>query len=275
MTKRYGDKNVVDGLSLTMYENEILVLLGHNGAGKTTTLNMLTGLIKSTSGSAIVYNVQPDPVDLFTDYDNISDFIGLCPQVDVLFTLLTVRENLLFFCKLRGVEHPETVITENLEKFNLTARADVFVHQISGGQKRKLQLAVALLGDSKIVLLDEPTSGMDPTARRETWEIIKEAKREKIIILTTHYMDEAEYLADRVAVVSRGKLDICGTTSFLKRQKGRFFYLEVEPVDPSEVSNERLLSLLQDQNSLHNSSASDGALIVEEIKRNDSEMTQM
>jgi len=91
-------------------------------------------------------------------------------------------------------------------------------------------LAIALLGNSKIVLLDEPTSGMDPTARRETWEIIKQAKKDKIIILTTHYMDEAEYLADRVAVISRGQLKICGTTSFLKSSFGHFFYLEVDPM---------------------------------------------
>lgn len=133
---------------------------------------------------------------------------------------MTVRENLIFYCKLKNVENMDRVIDENLEKFNLTAKQTAFAGEISGGQKRKLQLAIALLGNSKIVLLDEPTSGMDPTARRETWEIIKQAKEDKIIILTTHYMDEAEFLADRVAVVSRGVLKICGTTSFLKRAYG-------------------------------------------------------
>ena len=187
-----------------MYQNEVLVLLGHNGAGKTTTLNMLTGLMPPTAGSAIAQNVLNEPLDLFTDYQNISDFIGLCPQVDVLFTQMTVKENLIFYCKLKNVENMNTVIAETLEKFNLSAKADNWAGQISGGQKRKLQLAIALLGNAKIVLLDEPTSGMDPTARRETWELIKQAKQDRIIILTTHYMDEAEYLADRVAVVSKG-----------------------------------------------------------------------
>ena len=110
------------------------------------------------------------------------------------------------------------VIDETLEKFNLTVKQTAFAGQISGGQKRKLQLAISLLGNSKVVLLDEPTSGMDPTARRETWEIIKQAKQGKIIILTTHYMDEAEYLADRVAIMSAGRLECCGSSFFLKKK---------------------------------------------------------
>ena len=155
---------------------------------------MLTGLTKPTAGSAVVHNLggAGDGIDLFTDYQNIADFIGLCPQNDVLFTRMTVRENLLFYCRLKNVENMDTVVDETLEKFNLTPQQTTFAGLISGGQKRKLQLAIALLGDSKLVLLDEPTSGMDPTARRETWEIIKQAKQGKIIILTTHYMDEAE-----------------------------------------------------------------------------------
>ena len=142
----------------------------------------------------------------------------------------------------------DTVVAERLEKFNLTRKADSLTVSLSGGQKRKLQLAIALLGNSKIVLLDEPTSGMDPTARRETWEIIKEARKDKIIILTTHYMDEAEYLADRVAVVSQGSLKICGSTSFLKTKFGRFFFLEVESLDRKEGANASLLRLLEEKN---------------------------
>ena len=189
--KKYGKQTVVNDLSLTIYQNEILVLLGHNGAGKTTTLNMLTGLTKPSSGSAVAHNIQPTPVDLFTDYQNIADFIGLCPQVDVLFTKMIVRENLIFYCKLKNVSDMDAVVDDMLAKFNLTDRASAFATEISGGQKRKLQLAIALLGNSKIVLLDEPTSGMDPTARRETWEIIKQAKKDKIIILTTQSCNQA------------------------------------------------------------------------------------
>ena len=133
MTKRYGNKNVVNDLSLTIYQNEILVLLGHNGAGKTTTLNILTGLTQPSAGSAIASNILNQPVDLFTDYQNIADFIGLCPQVDVLFTQMTVKENLIFYCKLKNVENMETVVDETLEKFNLAAKANNWAGEISGG----------------------------------------------------------------------------------------------------------------------------------------------
>ena len=117
LTKLYGKKKVVNNLNLTIYQNEILVLLGHNGAGKTTTLNMLTGLTKPSSGQAYVQNIHDGIayVDLFKDYQNIADFIGLCPQVDVLFTKMTVRENLLFYCKLKSVQDMETVVDETLE----------------------------------------------------------------------------------------------------------------------------------------------------------------
>ena len=162
---------------------------------------------------------------------------------------MTVRENLVFYCKLKNVANMDTVIAETLEKFGLTSRKDAFTTEISGGQKRKLQLAIALIGDAKIVLLDEPTSGMDPTARRETWEIINKAKKDKIIILTTHYMDEAEFLADRVAVMSRGTLKVCGTTQFLKQKFGQFFYLEVDPINKDDKrENPELLDLLKNYN---------------------------
>ena len=133
MCKQYGDKRVVDDLSLTFYQNEIMVLLGHNGAGKTTTLNMLTGVTEPTSGSAFVYNVEDQPVDLFTDYQHIADFIGLCPQVDVLFTKMTVRENLIFYCKLKNIQDMDTVIDDTLDKFNLTAKQTALASNISGG----------------------------------------------------------------------------------------------------------------------------------------------
>ena len=122
LSKKYGKNLVVDDLSMTFYQNEILVLLGHNGAGKTTTLNMLTGLTKPTSGTAVAHFPDSLPVDLFTDYQNIADFIGLCPQVDVLFTKMTVRENLIFYCKLKKIEDMDLVIDDTLEKFNLTSK---------------------------------------------------------------------------------------------------------------------------------------------------------
>ena len=166
---------------------------------------------------------------MFEDYRDLVDFIGFCPQDDVLIDRLTVRENLIFFCRFKGVENEDEVVDEVLESYNLKANEATLAKHLSGGQKRKLQLAIALLGDAKIVLLDEPSSGMDPTARREAWEIIQKAKQDRIVILTTHYMDEAEQLADRVAIISNGSLQVCGSTLFLKNKYGSGFFIEVEP----------------------------------------------
>ena len=177
LVKKYGFKRAVNNLSLTLFKNEILVLLGHNGAGKTTTINMLTGLGKPTSGSATALNVLPNrDVDLFEDYRDLVDFIGVCPQEDVLIDRMTVEENLQFFCRFKGVENAQEIVDDILETYNLEPKRDIQAMKLSGGQKRKLQLAIALLGNAKIVLLDEPSSGMDPTARREAWEIIEKAK---------------------------------------------------------------------------------------------------
>lgn len=193
LIKKFHGKKAVNNLSLTLFKDEILVLLGHNGAGKTTTINMLTGLIKPNSGTATALNILPNKdIDLFKDYENMVDFLGVCPQEDVLIDRMTVEENLKFFCMFKAIQNTEQVIQDILENFNLDAKRNTQAKDLSGGQKRKLQLAIALLGDAKIVLLDEPSSGMDPTARREAWDIIKEQRKDKIIILTTHYMDEAE-----------------------------------------------------------------------------------
>ena len=207
LVKKYFKNKAVNGLSLTLFKDEILVLLGHNGAGKTTTISMLTGLEKPTSGTATALNVLPgQDVNLFEDYRDLVDFIGVCPQEDVLIERMTVAENMEFFYRFKGIDDYQEQIRETLEQYNLYSKRDTLAMKLSGGQKRKLQLAIALLGDAKIVLLDEPSSGMDPTARREAWDIIEKAKKDRIIILTTHYMDEAEMLADRLAIISKGQL---------------------------------------------------------------------
>ena len=202
---------------------------------------MLIGQEKPTSGSATAFGVN-----LFKDDRNEVDFIGVCPQEDSLFEKMTVKENLEFFCRFKGMQRIDLYIDETLEKFNLSSKSGTLAKNLSGGQKRKLQLAIALIGDSKLVLLDEPSSGMDPTARRETWEIIKEAKKDKIIILTTHYMDEAEMLADRVAIVSRGSLKTCGTSFFLKQKYGMGYFFEFDCLKGSqEEAKEELKKLIQ------------------------------
>ena len=153
---------------------------------------------------------------------------------------MTVRENILFFGKFKNVQNLGDVVQKNLQIFNLENKADTLASKLSGGQRRKLQLCIALLGDSKLVLLDEPTSGMDPTARRETWDIIRQVKEDKIIILTTHYMDEAEVLADRVAIISGGSLQCCGSPLFLKKKFGQGYFIEVNPLDPNNYDASQL-----------------------------------
>ena len=150
------------------------------------------------------------------------EFMGVCPQHDVLFDLLTPEEHLSIFYDFKGgdPEKKEEELRKMVKDVGLTIDRRKEAHTLSGGNKRKLSVSIALCGGSKFVLLDEPTSGMDPTARRETWDIIKQVKHDKIIILTTHYMDEAEVLADRVAIISRGTLQCCGTPLFLKKKFG-------------------------------------------------------
>jgi ATP-binding cassette subfamily A (ABC1) protein 3 len=151
----------------------------------------------------------------------------------VLLQKLTAYDNLDFFAKFKGIEDDKIpgLIKEKLDLFNLSHKSGTAVSDLSGGQKRKLQLAISLMGNAQFVLLDEPTSGMDPTARRETWEIIKKSKKGRLIILTTHYMDEAEYLADRVAIMSSGQLKCCGSSLFLKNKYGTGFILTIEKHD--------------------------------------------
>jgi ATP-binding cassette, subfamily A (ABC1), member 3 len=142
-----------------------------------------------------------------------------------------VQENLEFFAMLRGVENTEEKILVLLEQFHMSECKENFPDKISGGQKRRLQLMISLLGDFKVILLDEPSSGMDPNLRRETWDILKSLKKDKIIIMTTHYMDEAEYLGDRVAIMSHGKLKTCGSSLFLKNKFSDDLIIEVKKMD--------------------------------------------
>ena len=139
LVKKFGNKKAVNNLSLTLFKNEILVLLGHNGAGKTTTINMLTGLTKPTSGTANAIDILPGAdVDLFSDYDNLVDLIGVCPQEDVLISRLTVAENLKFFCLFKSIENEDQLIEDILDNYNLAAKRHTQAKSLSGGQKRKL-----------------------------------------------------------------------------------------------------------------------------------------
>ncbi|XP_037492924.1 ABC transporter A family member 1 isoform X1 [Jatropha curcas] len=212
-----GSCAAVNSLQLTLYENQTLALLGHNGAGKSTTISMLVGLIPPTSGDALVFGKN-----ILTDMDEIRNGLGVCPQHDILFPELTVREHLEMFAMLKGVKEEilETVVTDMVDEVGLADKVNTVVSALSGGMKRKLSLGIALIGNSKVIILDEPTSGMDPYSMRLIWQLIKKIKKGRIILLTTHSMDEADELGDRIAIMANGSLKCCGSSLFLKHQYG-------------------------------------------------------
>jgi ATP-binding cassette subfamily A (ABC1) protein 3 len=223
LSKKFGNKVAVENLNLDIYEGQIFGLLGHNGAGKTTTISMLTGLIPPSSGEMSVNGKS-----LSKNLEKIREILGVCPQQNILFPDLTPLEHMYLFCKFKGINDSdkiEELSMQKLSELELTHKKDIQSKNLSGGQKRKLQLALALIGDSPIVLLDEPTSGMDLTARRHMWDMLKNNKNGRIIILTTHYMEEADVLADRIAIMSQGKLKTCGSSLFLKSRYGVGYYL--------------------------------------------------
>lgn len=215
LKKTFGDFNAVDDLDLDIFEGQIFALLGHNGAGKSTTINMLTGLLSVSSGSALISGK-----DVATDMMSIRRNIGVCPQHDVLYNDLTVKEHFLLFAALRGIEPSEVrvEIRQKIIDVGLTEKLNTLAGSLSGGQKRKLSVALALLGNSKVVFLDEPTSGMDPYSRRATWDLLRKNRKGRAIVLTTHFMDEADILGDRIAIMAEGKVKCCGSSYFLKSQ---------------------------------------------------------
>ncbi|KAM3864274.1 phospholipid-transporting ATPase ABCA3 [Diretmus argenteus] len=217
-------RQAVRDLTLNMFEGQITVLLGHNGAGKTTTLSMLTGLYPPTSGRAYI-----NGYDICQDMALIRRSLGLCPQHDVLFDNLTVREHLLFYTQLKG--YPRDKIPDEVDRIirilNLEDKRQAHSKTLSGGMKRKLSIGIALIGDSKVVMLDEPTSGMDPSARRATWDLLQGEKRGRTILLTTHFMDEADLLGDRIAIMAGGELQCCGSPLFLKNKYGAGYHMVI------------------------------------------------
>uniref|UniRef100_A0A8D9B3Y8 ATP-binding cassette sub-family A member 3 n=1 Tax=Cacopsylla melanoneura TaxID=428564 RepID=A0A8D9B3Y8_9HEMI len=223
LTKIYKNgKKAVDNLTLDMYQNQITVLLGHNGAGKSTTMSMLTGLITPTSGTAYI-----DGHDIWFEMDKVRESIGLCPQYNLLFEELTVEDHLKFFAKLKSLtgESLRNEIKRYLQTFNLEPFANTKATVLSGGQKRKLSIAIALIAHSKVVLLDEPTSGMDPAARRGLWDILQSERQGRTIVMTTHLMDEADLLGDRIAIINGGQLKAIGTPFSLKKEYGQGYSL--------------------------------------------------
>ena len=219
-------KRALNGVSFNLYKNEIFALLGHNGAGKSTLINILTGLYPTTAGSAIYNNeniITPEGLDNFRKY------LGICPQHDVLFGDLTVEEHLEMFCVFKSVpkEKIEDEITKIIIDFDLVNKRYTKACNLSGGQKRKLSICIALVGGSSVIFLDEPTSGMDITSRRNLWDILKRYANGRIIILTTHYMEEASVLGNRIGILSNGTMRCIGSPLFLIEKFGKNINLNV------------------------------------------------
>jgi ATP-binding cassette subfamily A (ABC1) protein 3 len=229
ITKKFetptGTKTAVDTLNLTFYNGQITALLGHNGAGKTTLIGMLTGLMPPTSGTALV-----EGMDLRYEMGEIRKNMGVCPQHDIHFPDLTVEEHLSLFASFKGMAKKDipAEVTKMIESVGLVEKRKVYSRQLSGGQKRKLSVGIAFIGGSRIVFLDEPTSGMDPYSRRFTWNVIRQYKENRVIVLTTHFMDEADLLGDRIAIMGDGKLCCSGSSLFLKKNFGVGYNLVIE-----------------------------------------------
>ncbi|CUG91981.1 ABC transporter, putative [Bodo saltans] len=229
-----GTKVAVDDLDLKFFPDQITVLLGHNGAGKTTTMNMITGMLPISSGDCTVYGKSSR-----YDIQQVRSEIGYCPQHNILWDNLTCAEHLRYFAALKGVQPHliEAQVDEMLTKVDLPDKKDFFSSQLSGGQKRKLSVAIAFIGGSRLILLDEPTAGMDVAARRHTWDLLKEMSKGRTIILTTHFMDEADLLGNRIAIMSKGSLHSYGSSTFLKSRLGTGYMLRVS-LEPPAASDD-------------------------------------
>lgn len=221
-----GDKIAVQGLTLDIVQDEVTVLLGQNGAGKTTTMNMMVGMYPPSSGTCAI-----NGHDIVKDTKAARDSLGLCPQFDILFDDLTVKEHLYFFSRLKGCTDHKAIqsdIDTFIADVDLAEKADVRSKHLSGGQKRALSVAAGFIGGSKIIILDEPTSGMDPYKRRRTWDLIDKHKLGRTVLLTTHFMDEADLLGDRIAVMREGELRCAGSSLFLKDRFGCGYHMTVQ-----------------------------------------------
>ncbi|XP_059108000.1 phospholipid-transporting ATPase ABCA7 [Peromyscus eremicus] len=210
------------GLSLDFYQGHITAFLGHNGAGKTTTLSILSGLFPPSGGSASILGH-----DVQTDMAAIRPHLGICPQYNVLFDMLTVDEHVWFYGRLKGVS--AAAVSSEQERLirdvGLVPKRDAQTRHLSGGMQRKLSVAIAFVGGSRVVILDEPTAGVDPASRRGIWELLLKYREDRTLILSTHHLDEAELLGDRVAMVAHGSLCCCGSPLFLRRHLGCGYYL--------------------------------------------------
>ena len=213
LTKQYKEKTAVKSLNLTVEKGELYALLGVNGAGKTTTIKMLSCLVPVTSGDALLNGHS-----VVKDSQSVKQIINVSPQETAVAEKLTVRENLELIARIYGASKKEAKVKaqEMLDKFDMNEFAKSRAKTLSGGWQRRLSIAMALITEPEILFLDEPTLGLDVLARRELWRVIEKLKGKITIILTTHYLEEAESLSDRIGIMAKGQLKAVGTAQQLK-----------------------------------------------------------
>lgn len=215
LTKKYKDVVAVDNLNLTVLKGELFSLLGINGAGKTTTIKMLCGLTEPTSGDALLNGKS-----ILNESGEVKKFIAVSPQETAIAPGLSVKENLRFICGIYGFDglKKNLKVLELINLLDLEKVANKKAGKLSGGMQRRLSIAMALITEPEILFLDEPTLGLDVIARSDLWDIIRSLKGKVTIVLTTHYMEEAEALSDRIAIMKDGKLLICDTAIKIKEK---------------------------------------------------------
>lgn len=215
LTKKFKEKIAVNNISLKIKEGELFALLGTNGAGKTTTIKMLSTLILPTSGE-----VKINGLDVIKDRQKVKEILNVSPQETAIAPNLSVRENLEFMAGVYQIKNKEEKIKELISMFKLDDVLNQKAKTLSGGWQRKVSIAMALINDPKILFLDEPTLGLDVIARKKLWSVIEKQKNKMTIILTTHYMEEAESLSDRVGIMAGGNLIDVGTPEELIKKSG-------------------------------------------------------
>ncbi len=227
LEKSYGELHVLRGVDLEVARGSILALLGSNGAGKTTVVRILATLLRADAGTASV-----NGFDVTARAADVRESISLTGQFAAVDEILTGRENLVLMARLRHLEEPAAIAEGLLARFALVDAADRRVSTYSGGMRRRLDIAMSLIGDPPVIFLDEPTTGLDPQGRLEVWQIVKElAGRGTTVLLTTQYLEEAEHLADRIAILHQGRIIVNGTLAELTAllPPAKVEYVEKQP----------------------------------------------
>ncbi|XP_038576238.1 uncharacterized protein abca12 isoform X3 [Micropterus salmoides] len=248
LSKNYGQRLAIDNLNVSFYEGHVTSLLGPNGAGKTTTMSLLTGLFAPSSGTIEVYGR-----DMQTNIDDIRQELGVCMQYDVLFDHMTTKEHLLLYGQIKAPHWSQRELHEQvrtiLEETGMYLHRHKRVGTLSGGMKRKLSISIAFIGGSRLVVLDEPSTGVDPCSRRSIWDIVIQQKKHRTIIMSTHHLDEAEVLSDRITFLDKGGLKCCGSPFYLKEKLGQGYKLtltkKIQNLESERIDNADLKDFIQ------------------------------